>query len=290
MQGFREPGICPSDVLSTEAAGCSLIITYRHGTETGLWEEGARWVWHQTPRERRLEAGQLPRLRTSPFGKAHTMTTADWTATDLAVRSLTGVRQRVIFAIVAAAFALPWHLGMPGHSPLGMEGLLTTTVEIEGEQVSLACRGEGNVTALFLARDGEPSTELIDELQDGALSIARVCSLTLAGQPAQSQGTVANVINSEQATRIALDIGGMLADRRAPTPFVLITTVNLEPVVTRILEREAGLTNGALLIDPTSQFGRGWVIDPAGGYRQVILETADQALLALRSLIWPPAA
>jgi hypothetical protein len=32
------------------------------------------------------------------------------------------------------------------------------------------------------------------------------------------------------------------------------------------------------------------VIDAAGAYRRIDVETADQALLALRSLIWPPAA
>jgi hypothetical protein len=220
------------------------------------------------------------------------MITADWTVTTLAVRSLTGVRQRVILALIVAALALPSQIGTPGHSPLGMEGFLTTTVPIGGEHAQLICRGIGHVTALFLVSDGERSSEWLDDLQDGALSIARVCTLTLAGWPAQSPGagSTGTAIAPDQAARIAQDIGAMLADRRAPTPFVLIAPVELEPVVTRVLEHEAGLTNGALLIDPASEPRRGWVIDAAGAYRRIDVETADQALLALRSLIWPPAA
>jgi hypothetical protein len=212
------------------------------------------------------------------------MVTADLAPEQLVFRSLTGVRQRVILIVLASVLALATQSSRGGLPSNGAEGDLDIAVEIGGERLRFACRGSGHATALFLASGETTALPLWDEARDGAAAFARVCTLDMTGVDMR-----ASRLTPTEVEQIATDLDGVLAGEQVPAPYVLVALVDLEEITAHFAERSGGLVNGTLLIDPVPQPMIGWVVVEDEVRRQMTLETNDQFLFAIRSLVWPPA-
>ncbi len=212
------------------------------------------------------------------------MFTADLAPEQIVFRSLAGVRQRVILIMLATVLALATQSSRGSLPPNGAEGDLDIAVEIGGERLQFACWGSGQATVLFLERVVTTALPFWNEAQEGAATFARVCTLDMTGVDAHTTW-----LTPAGAVQIAADLDGVLAREQVPAPYVLVAEAELESIATFFAERSGGPVNGALLIDPGPPPMIGWATGDEGTRRHMLLETIDQFLFAIRSLVWPPA-
>ena len=211
------------------------------------------------------------------------MVTADLPLTTLTVRTLTGVRQRVFMMLMAATLALVTQPGPADPAPDGAQGHLNVTVEISGERFRLVCQGSGGATVLFLESGGTGAASAWMESQAQVATFARACTLFAT----TARGHTA-LMATENAERIAGDIGRILGEQQVPAPYVIVAAANLAPIAVSLVEGNAGLVNGALVIEPASQSMSGWIVQAGSASRSVSLGTVDEVIVHIRSLIWPP--
>ena len=212
------------------------------------------------------------------------MLTADLAPEQLIVRSLTGVRQRVILVVLATVLALATQSSQGGLPPTGADGDLDITVEIGGERLGFTCRGSGHTTVLLLASDETAAGSFWHDAETGAAAITRVCALDLTGVDLR-----ATWLTAAGVSRITTELNALLAGEQVPAPYVLVATVAMEPVTTQVAEHSGDLVNGTLLIDAERQPMIGWIAEGGKAPRAVTLVSAEQLLLAIRSLVWPAA-
>jgi hypothetical protein len=206
------------------------------------------------------------------------MVTADRPVLSSATRPFTGIRQRVLLAVLAATLAVATQ--RPPAEPRPVEtGYLNTTVEIGGERFRLACQGNGDATVVFLELAGTWPAQIWIRAQTWTATFARVCVIF-----ATSGSGRAAMVAPALTDRIAGDLAGALEDQQVPTPYVIVATAALAPVAVSLVDGNAGVINGGLVIEPASDPVTGSIIEPGGTSRAVTLTDLKQIEEAIRSL------
>ena len=182
---------------------------------------------------------------------------------DLAAHAVTGVRQRVLLALLAATLAVATQQP-PSDPPIADTGYLNTVVEAGGERFRLACQGSGEATVVFLELPGTWPSSVWIRAQTWVSTFAHVCVIFATS----GSGRTA-MLAPALTDQIAGDLGDALETHDVPTPYVIVATTALMPIAVSLVAGNAVPTNGGLVLEPANDPLTGWLIAADGGQQGV---------------------
>lgn len=205
------------------------------------------------------------------------MATIDHAWLNVAAYAFTGVRQRVILAVIAATLAVVTQ--RPPSVPPAETGYLNTIVDAGGERFRLACQGDGPATVVFLELPGTWPSSVWIRGQTWVSTFARVCVVF-----ATSGGGRTAMQAPGLTDQIADDLGHALDDQQVPDPYIVVATTALMPIAVSMVEGNTVPINGGLVLEPANDPVTGWVIDADGNQQAVTLTDLEHLGIVIQSL------
>ncbi len=206
------------------------------------------------------------------------MVTAGYAPLNVAMRALTGVRQRVVLAALAATLAVVTQRP-PAEPPLPETGYLNTAVEIGGERFRLACQGTGEATVVFLELPGTWPASVWIRAQTWVSTFARVCVVFATSGSGRTAMLAPGLTD-----QFALDLDRELQANQVPTPYVIVATTALMPIAVSMVDGNTAHIHGGLVLEPANDPVTGWIIDADGNQQSVTLTDLEHLGNVIQSL------